>query len=720
LKDLARPERVYQVTHPELPARFPPLRSLEGFPNNLPVQLSSFVGREDALQAVQEALDGSRLVTLTGAGGSGKTRLGLQAAADRIERHPDGVWLVELGGLADPDLLAQTVITTLGIPEKTDHQALDTLTEYLRERDVLLVLDNCEHLIEAVARLAEALLVTCPDLRILATSREPLGVPGEVTWRVPSMELSRPDDPDLVDDPPEAVALFVERARAADPGFVLSEHNAPLVATISRRLDGLPLAIELAAARVRALSLGDIADRLEDRFALLSAGSRTALPRQRTLEAAVAWSYDLLHPEEQELFAHLGVFRGSFELEAAEAVGAVGDLEASGVLDLLTGLVDKSLVTVVREGDEVSYRMLETIRHYARTRLAESPDAEVVREAHTRWALDFSARAGQKMIGPEQRRWMGRIQSSVDDLRAALERSLDRGAIGDGLRLMVALDNWWVLTGPPEATFWLERLLAAEQEVEVETLAPGLALYGQLLVFGDDTEAAIGTLERSLELFEEIEDPRNQAYAQHMLGIALWDRQEPERARDLNQRALEIFEEIGETAGIHRTLFLLGLWELGFGDAESASELAERQGALAEQSKVPIVKAHAAEFFGLTAHFRNDHEAARRHFLEALGHFRQVGRIQCLVHYLGHLSRWALTDGRSDYAASLLGSAEALRREHLAGKGPVFERIWNETAMEEAREALGLDQFDRFFQEGAANDPDEAIDLVEAVLGSGP
>ena len=533
------------------------------------------------------------------------------------------------------------------------------------------------------------------------------------------MELPRREDPTLVDDSPESVVLFVERARAAEPGFALSKDNAPVVATICRRLDGLPLAIELAAARVRALSVEDIARRLEDRFALLSAGSRTALPRQRTLESAVAWSYDLLDSDEQELFAHLGVFRGSFDLEAAEAVAAVGDVEAPR-LDLLTGLVDKSLVAVVREGEEVRYRMLETIRHYAQTRLTESPDAHAVREAHTQWALDFATRAGQDMIGPRQKYWLRRIQSSVDELRAALERALDRGEIATGLRLMVALDNWWVLTAAPEASHWLERLLAADQEVGVEALAPGLALYGQLLAFGGDTEGAIRTLERSLELFEEIDDPRNQALAQHVLGIALWDHQKPERARELNRHALEIFEEIGESAGMHRTLFLLGLWELRFGDAEAASELAERQAALGEQTGVPIIKAHAAELFGLIAHFRNDHEAARRHFLEALEHFRRVGRIQCLGHYLAHLSLWALAEGRSPDAASLLGSAEALRREHLAGKGPAFERMWNETAMGEAREALGPDQFERFFQEGTANDADEATDLVEAVLGYAP
>jgi predicted ATPase/class 3 adenylate cyclase len=720
LKDLARPEHLFQVTHPDLSARFPPLRSLEGFPNNLPAQLSSFVGREEELQAVGDTLGESRLVTLIGAGGSGKTRLGLQVAAERIERHPDGVWLVELGGLADPDLLDQTVVSTLGLPERADRPLLDTLTAYLRERALLLLPDNCEHLIEAAAVLTETLLQNCPDVRVLATSREPLGVPGEVTWRVPSLELPSGDTAHLVDDPPESLVLFVERARAAEPGFTLTADNAPVVATICRRLDGLPLAIELAASRVRALSVKDIAQRLEDRFALLQAGSRTALPRQRTLESAVAWSYDLLDPEEQELFAHLGVFRGSFDLEAAEAVAAVGDVEASRMLDLLTGLVDKSLLTVIREGERVRYRMLETIRHYARTRLAESPDAEAVREAHTQWALDFATRAGQQMIGPEQREWFRRIQSTLDDLRAALERALDQGEVATGLRLMVALDNWWVLTSVPEASYWLERLLAADEEtgseVVAEALAPAFGFYGQLQAFGSHPEAAVSTLERSLELFEEVDDPRGQAYAQHMLGIAMWDLQEAEKAREMNRRALEAFQEMGDPAGITRTLFLLGLWELHFGEPGAASELADRLTAVGERTGVPLIRAHAAELQGLAAHFGDDHEDARTYFREAVSQFRQVGRVQCLVHYLTHVSLWTLAEGRPDAAASLLGAVHTLREEHLAGTGPAFELAWNETASEGARKALEPDDFERSFGDGSAKDPDQAVDLAEAVL----
>lgn len=716
LKDLTRPEHLFQVNHPGVSERFPPLRSLEGFPNNLPAQLSSFVGRQEELRDIGYALGESRLVTLTGAGGSGKTRLGLQVAAERIERHPNGVWLVELGGLADPDLLAQTVVSTLDIPERVDRPVLYTLTDYLRERALLLVLDNCEHLIEAAAVLTETLLQSCPDVRILATSREPLGVPGEVTWRVPSLEVPSPDNPDLVEDPPESVVLFVERAQAAEPSFALTEDNAPVVATICRRLDGLPLAIELAAARVRALSVEDIARRLEDRFALLQAGSRTALPRQRTLESAVAWSYELLDQKEQELFGHLGVFRGSFDFEAAESVAAIGDVEASRMLDLLTELVDKSLVTVVREGEGVRYRMLETIRYYARTRLAESPDAPAVRDAHSRWALDFATRAGRKLIGPEQRIWFRTIQSTLDDLRAVLERALDQGEIASGLRLMVALDNWWVLTSVPEASYWLERLLATEDEVEAEALAPGLALYGQLQAFGDDTVAAARTLERSLELFEEVDDPRSRAYAQHMLGIALWDHEEPERARELNQRALVAFQEIGDAAGVTRSLFFLGLWELHYGEPEAASEMAGRLAVLGEQTAVPLIKAHGAELQGLAAHFREDHDKAQACFREAVSQFGKVGRVQCLVHYLTHVSLWALAGGRPDAAASLLGAVHTLREEHLGGMGPAFELAWNLPATEQAKETLGPNEFERSFRQGSAKDPDQAVELVETVL----
>jgi predicted ATPase/class 3 adenylate cyclase len=717
LKDLAQPERVFQIVHPDLPTEFPQLRSLEGFPNNLPAQLSTFLGREETLRAVQEVLDASRLVTLTGPGGVGKTRLALQVAADRIERHPDGVWLTELGGLADPELVPSAVRSALGVPEQPGRPAVAALTGYLERRDVLLVLDNCEHLIDAAAGLVKALLGASPQVRVLATSREPLNVPGEVSWPVPPLTLPASDEAVEVRNAPEAVVLFVERAHAADPSFDLTVRNAPVVSAICRRLDGLPLAIELAAARVRALSVEDIATRLRDHLAVLSAGSRTALPRQQTLEATVAWSYHLLNEAERVVFTRLGLFSGPFDLAAAEEVGAGGDIERHRVLDHVSGLVDKSLLAVVRDEEDVRYRMLNTIREYARTRLAAAPDLARVREAHTRWALGFAQEAKQQIAGPQMRVWFRRVRSAFDDLRAVLERSLEQGDPETGLRLLTALQIFLTQTGVREAAYWLDQLLSAG-DIAPEILAPALSLRGALLMQQGDAEAAVRDLERSLEIFETVDDPPGRAGAQQVLAITLWGPSEAERVRQLLTSALGTFEAIrGPGTGYREMacLFILALWELQFGEPSEAERFAPRLERLGEQSGVALIKAHAAELSGLTAHFADDQEQAKARFVEAVGHYRQAGfPLQCFAHCLDHIALWTLNKGRPDRAATLLGSVEELRKVAIAI--PPFERIWHDQATTAAREQLGATTFERHFQEGRQTGPEDAAVLASAAL----
>jgi predicted ATPase len=356
LKDLAAPERIAQLGHPDLPADFPPLRTLDARPHNLPLQVTGFVGRERELGEVTRLLAAERLVTLTGPGGTGKTRIALQVAADVLDAYPGGVWLAELAALADPALVPQAVAAAVGVREEPGRPLLATLTDALRPKRLLLVLDNCEHLVEACARLAEAVLRAGPGVTLLATSREPLGIAGEVTWPVPPLRVPAPETverlvatgADLATAPAEfeAVRLFAARATAAAPAFRLSAATARTVAEVCRRLDGLPLAIELAAARLRVLPVGQVLARLEDRFRLLTGGHRTALPRQQTLRAAVDWSYDLLTVHERALFNRLSVFAGGWTLEAAEAVCAGEGIAADGVLELLSRLVDRSLVVV--------------------------------------------------------------------------------------------------------------------------------------------------------------------------------------------------------------------------------------------------------------------------------------------------------------------------------------------------------------------------------------
>lgn len=324
LRDLQRPEHVYLALHPGLPADFPELKSLEHLSNNLPQQVTSFIGREQEMAEVKGLLARTRLLTLTGAGGAGKTRLSLQVAADLLQGGGDGVWFVELAALADPNLVPQTVAQALGVREEPGRTILDTLVDYLKSRKLLLLLDNCEHVLNATAQLADTILRACPDVQILATSREGLNIPGETTYRIPSLSLPDPEQTPTPENLSqcEAVRLFVERAQAAQPSFRVNPHNAPAVAQICHRLDGIPLAIELAAARVRALPIEQIAAGLDDRFRLLTGGSRTALPRQQTLRALIDWSYDLLSPEERTLLRRLSVFAGGWTLEAAEAVCA--------------------------------------------------------------------------------------------------------------------------------------------------------------------------------------------------------------------------------------------------------------------------------------------------------------------------------------------------------------------------------------------------------------
>ena len=366
---------------------------------------------------VKQALATTRLLTLTGAGGSGKTRLALEVARDLIEAYPDGVWLVKLAPLSEEVLIPKAVAEALGVPERPAEPIADTLAEVLRDRQVLLVLDNCEHLIGAAAGLVDKLLDSCPRLRILATSREALGVEGEVRWLVPSLsvpEIGRaPSSEEL--ESYESVRLFVERARGREPAFSLSQHNALAVAEICRRLEGIPLAIELAAARVGTLSLGQIAQRLTDSLTLLTGGARTAVNRQRTLKATLDWSHELLSEDEKKLFGRLSVFAGGWTLEAAEEVGVGGGVEEDDILDVLSGLVEKSLVVAESdEGHRVRYRMLEPVRQYAQEKLEESGKAEELRRLHAEYFLALAEEADPELKGPQQKTWLERLEAEHD------------------------------------------------------------------------------------------------------------------------------------------------------------------------------------------------------------------------------------------------------------------------------------------------------------------
>jgi predicted ATPase/class 3 adenylate cyclase len=450
LRDVARPERVAQLCHPDIRNEFPPLRVAKATAlQRLPAQFTTFVGRGGEIAEVRQLLAEHQLVTLTGDGGAGKTRLAIEVAGQEVAEFDDGVWYVDLAPITHPDLVPVTVARAFGLTDQPGRVALDTVLRSIGNRRVLVVLDNCEHLSDACATLAAALLGGCPAVTLLATSREPIRAVGEITWQVPSLSL---DD--------EAIELFVDRARQVRPDFAVTDENAATVNEICRRLDGMPLAIELAAARIRALSVTEIVDSLHDRFRLLTGGARTAVRRQQTLRASVDWSHALLTEPEQVLFRRLSVFMGGFDLDAAQAIGGGHDVERFQVLDQLTLLVDKSLVVAEDIKDRTRYRLLETVRQYALEKLGESGEADAVRARHRDYYTSTAAEL-EALAHIDRDAELDRAETEIDNLRAAFTWSRDNGEIELALRLVSSLQPLWLTRGRVvEGLGWLDMALA--------------------------------------------------------------------------------------------------------------------------------------------------------------------------------------------------------------------------------------------------------------------
>ena len=523
-KDILQPVYAFQVLAPELQKEFPALSVLDVLPNNLPVQLTSFIGREHELNEARQSLSNTRLLTLTGPGGTGKTRLSLQIAQEVLPEFTNGVWLVELAPLTDPTLIPQTIASVFALREAPYIPLIDILTNYLRAKQLLLILDNCEHLISACAKLSADLLHVCPRLKIIASSREALGISGEMVYRVPSLSLPDPSPVTreaIVDY--ESVQLFEERAIAVQSHFALTDSNASAVTQICRRLDGIPLALELAAACVTVFSPEEIVSRLDDRFRLLTGGSRAALERHQTLRALIDWSYDLLSDEERILFRQLSIFTGGWTFEAAEAI--CPDLD---VLNLLTQLVNKSLVMVdpgAHEGG-TRYRLPETIRQYARDKLLEAGESEQIRDRHLDFFLGFAERAEPKLRSAAQIKWLDRVETEYDNLRTALGWSLESSKSDLALELASALSYFWELRGMSEGYKWLDDALALaerQQSGTVEqTARRARALYGAgrlgfmaLL----DPHVSRTLVEESLRMWRELGDKWWMAVALEHVGF---------------------------------------------------------------------------------------------------------------------------------------------------------------------------------------------------------
>jgi predicted ATPase/class 3 adenylate cyclase/DNA-binding CsgD family transcriptional regulator len=574
LRDLPRPERVMQLCHPDLCNEFPPLRTREAaVVQHLPVQLTSFVGRDAEILKVRGLLAENRLVTLTGAGGVGKTRLAVEVAAAVAESYGDGTWYVDLAPLTDPELLPITVARTLGLPDQPGRAPQTALLQFVGNRHMLVVLDNCEHLLDASAALTEALLSACARLTVLATSREPIAVAGELTWRVPSLSVA--DD---------AMHLFGDRAGRALPGFAISDDDAAAVSEICRRLDGMPLAIELAAARVRALSPEEILAGLQDRFRLLTGGSRTAVRRQQTLQASVDWSHALLTEPERMLFRRLAVFIGGFDLEACRSVCSDNVLARHQVLDVLALLVDKSLVVAETAGGATRYRLLETMRQYAQEKLSESAEAGAVRDRHRDHytamaaALDSPANSGMEVL-------LDQAETEIDNLRAAFAWSRENSDTDRALQLATSLQPFWLTRGRiKEGQDWLEIGLSDAEiaDADVAPVAMARALADKAFLNNMRDAESLARAQHALAIARELDDPALLARTLTTCGRVVGS--DAELARPYLAEAADLARAMGDRWRLSQILYNQAFTAtFGAGDLEAALAAATEGRDLADE-----------------------------------------------------------------------------------------------------------------------------------------
>jgi non-specific serine/threonine protein kinase len=670
-------------------------------PGNLPIAPTSFIGRAPDLATLARLLAGARLLTLTGPGGIGKTRLALELARVAADDFPDGMWLVELAALADPALVARAVATVLGVAEQADRPLIDTLTSRLAGQRLLLVLDNCEHLIDASAALADALLRRCPDVRLLATSREPLTIGGEIVWRVPPLTL--PDERGTVDMAhlcqAEAARLFIERAMAVRPDFQVTATTAAVaVADICRRLDGLPLAIELAAARVSLLPVDHIADRLDDALRLLTSGSRTAPLHHRTLRATLDWSYALLTETERVLLRRLAVFAGGWTLAAAEAVAAGEGIAPADVLDLLGQVAHKSLVQVEQRDGEARYRLLETVRQYAAERLAEAGEEAPVRDRHSAWCLALAEQAEPALHTAEQLVWQARLEAEHDNLRAALAWCLDHAA-DRGLALAGWLWPYWRGRAHySEGRRWLERLLDRAPS-PTQWRARALLGTGQLAYEQGDLTTAHARLADSLTLSRALAETRLVVRALRYLAPVHIQIGDLGRARAVVEEGLALGRTLDEQADLAAILIILGRIEKRGGTFQRARAVLEEGLALARLVGDRWLISDALGWLGTIAHEQGDYQRARALTDEALAVAEEAGATFLVTKLRWQVASFAHDEGDEARATALyeVGLAEA--------------RQWQD-AFWLAYHLLSLGD-----QARAQGDPARATKLLEKALG---
>jgi predicted ATPase len=743
LKDLTRPEHIYQIINPELPCEFPPIKSVDSLPNNLPPQLTSFVGREKEIAEIKALLNSARLVTLTGSGGTGKTRLSLEAGAEELTFFANGVWLIELAPLSDPAQIIPALAQTFGLQELPFNPLANLVTDYLRDKKLLLILDNCEHLIEACAHLANDLLQQCAGLKILASSREALGIAGEMAYRTPS----------LVDS--ESTQLFMERARAANPKFVLADSNASSVAQICSRLDGIPLAIELAAARTKLLSVDQIAARLDDRFRLLVGGSRTALPRQQTLRALIDWSYDLLSEEEKNLLRIASVFVGGWTLDAVEAVS-----EDPNVFEHLEGLVNKSLVVTEERDSEMRYFMLETIRQYAREKLFEAKQSSAVRDRHFIYFNDF----GEKIwdaFRSEILSMVNRVRDESENMRAALEWGLENhteenvrlagnfciassmlGSNAEGVAIVSsAIKRAKAL--PPvsgEADLYRNKLIARALFAQgtvgmgtgnmpraIQSLRESIAISritGDKRVLGYSLEmyyTATGFIHapdsedaarEGLHIFtHEVEDRFGLGMANMMMARIAAEKGD-EREKEMYFGKLR--EGMRESPGSYQA----GMFHLGMGMDESRHGNYEAARKIFEDGEKIFKNIGSSSFqlvmrseIGHIERYTGNLTQARLIYQNTIKGWQEIGNRSAIAHQLECFGFLAIHDEEPQRAIKLLSAAETLR-ERINSPRTDYEQVEYDQSIAQLRAMLPEAEFNRLWAEGRAMTMEQAIQLA--------
>jgi predicted ATPase/class 3 adenylate cyclase len=718
LKDLAHSHRLFQVVTADLPADFPGIRSLDALPNNLPRQLTSFIGREKEIAEVKRLLSTAYIVTLTGPGGAGKTRLALQVAADVAEGYQDGVWLAEFAPIADSALVPKTVASALNMPEQPGREMTETLVDVLRPKALLLVLDNCEHLLSACSELTDVLLRACPNLRILATSREGLGIAGELTYSV--LGLSLPDSRGLATLESlrqfEAVRLFVERASFSQAGFVMTERNAPAVAQVCSSLDGIPLAIELAAARVKGLSVEQIASRLGDRFLLLTEGSRTALPRHQTLRATMDWSYGLLTESERVLLRRVSVFAGGFTLEAAEGICSGEAVAPSEVLTVLLRLVDRSLVVARDRSRESRYRLLETVRQYAWQKLVETGEANEMQRRHLGWYLGLAEQADGKLRGPEQQVWLDLLEAEHDNLRAALEWSKrDPSLAGKMLQLATALLWFWQFHGHwSEGRRWLEAADSLGGEAAPYIPAKALRYASFLAVQQGDYARAAVLGQQGVTSSRESGDEESLVYCRTVLGRIALHRGDCSQAAMLFEGNVDLCRKLNNEWLLGWSLSHLGFVARDQGDYARAAALHSESLALFQKTGDKHFTAWALRGLGIVALRRGDHKQAASFCRESLTLSREIGGVWQVEQGLAGLAGAAALKGQYEQAARLFASAEALRTS-LGRQRSISDQADYDKRVASTRAGLGDTAFAAAWTQGTTMTLEQAIEYALAV-----